>query len=321
MSEPAYHLRTNKNVERALFAELLRRVSPYLGRPVRDYCYLGMGGPLMEDFIAVQSVFPCKEMISLERFRHTHSRQLFNKPHCRVLPKLELTSEFVESYVTGEKPIVAWFDYMGHDWKKQIGEARTIIKKLPDMSIFKISLAPTRRGLEGNSVVERYQSLKKMFEPMEFIEDEAREENLPKTLLRVYSKALAEAIPDSPRFVCRPLAAYLYHDKTPFLTITVIVGPASQVKALIAGAELDSWPFANLGWSDPMNIDVPDLGLRERLAVEKLLPDGQPEAIHKELADLHGLQFAEEISESVAMLKRYVTFARHVPYFIKAHLA
>jgi hypothetical protein len=63
---PAYHLRTNKAVERLLFIELLRRLDRALSRPIAQYKYVGLGGPYLEDFNLLHATFGNNEMTSLE---------------------------------------------------------------------------------------------------------------------------------------------------------------------------------------------------------------------------------------------------------------
>lgn len=317
-----YHLRTNKNVERALFVDLIRRLSPHMPQPAAEYQYVGMGGPLLEDFSAIQSVFGCRKMISLEIDRHVLARQRFNLPHCRIELRKQGTEKFVENYVTTAAPMLAWFDHTKPNWKIQIHEACELIQKLPDFSIFKISLAShpsiwNPKGEKDKVLPARLARLKENFASFEpFEESDVTNENFHKTLFRIFKLAVAKTIPDSPARVCRPLASYSYNDGTRMITITVTVGPASGIDKMKKNSGLEDWPYANLSWDGPMDISIPELSIRERLSVEQLLPDATRMQLHSQL----GVRFDESLAVSREMLWRYVKFARHVPHFGKITL-
>jgi hypothetical protein len=278
-----------------------------------------MGGPLLEDFSAVQSAFGCSEMISLEIDPHVIPRQEFNRPHCRVELRLQATGIFTDDYTAGERPLLAWFDHSKPHWRTQLQEACDLLRKLPDYSIFKISFASIPRfwnpAKKTDEVLPaRLAKLKDEFGGFgPFDEGDVTEANFHKTLFRIFKLAVAQTIPDSPMRVCRPLASYCYNDSTQMLTITVIVGSAEKIDELKARAGLKSWPYANLKWDGPMDIDIPELSIRERLAVEQKLPDAPVIKIHSEL----GMRFESGLANSRAALGRYIKFARHVPYFAK----
>jgi hypothetical protein len=146
-----------------------------------------------------------------------------------------------------------------------------------------------------------------------FEEDDVREARFHLTLFKIFARAVAIAIKNSQGFVCRSLAAYHYSDRTPMLTITTTVGPAEGIRKLILDSDLATWPFARLAWRSPIGIDVPDFSLRERLAVDRLLPDATAKSIHKRLK----LRFADNIRQSRQVLSHYIKFARHVPHFVR----
>ena len=316
--DPAYHLRTNKQVERALFLDLLRRIVPHLGIAPAKYGYVGMGGPYLEDFALVQAVMGCKEMISLEMKDHVVRRQRFNRPHCRVVLKNRTTGWWVEKYKTGDSPVLAWLDYSTNDWKEQIGECVDLIPKLPMMSILKVTLT-CKAGALGNAAQQplaaRKEKLKALFPGMgDFTDDDVRNEDFHKTMKRIYAKAVSAVLGDNKDMTLRPLAAYSYNDGTPILTVTCIVGPAKRINKVVKDARLASWGFATLDWNDePLAVSIPDLGIRERLAIDRCLPDMSAKDIIRKLK----LSLAEDPKESEQVVESYARFARHTPFFIK----
>ena len=321
-SQIPYHLRTNKNVERTLFVDLLRLLSPNLPVPTNRYWYVGMGGPLLEDFSSVQGAWHPRRMISLEQSKHVLTRQRFNRPNSRTTLTQDTTGTFSTEYETGASPLLAWFDYTRTNWQEQITESCDLLRKLPDFSIFKISLAckitawNSMAGVVGTKFDSRLAHLKKNFEAYgPFVQDDVRDDNFAATMYRILQSAIADAVPDRPGRVCRPLAAFTYSDGTQMLTVTVIVGPPKGVRDVIVKSKLSEWRYARTRWGAPIEISIPELSIRERLAIERLLPDNSPAKIHRKLR----FRFADNPGESLGILSRYVGFARHVPYFAKIH--
>ena len=148
---PAYHLRTNKGVERLLFLDLLRRLEGRLPKPMESYRYVGLGGPYLEDFGMIHGAFGNRRMLSLEKKPHVRSRQLINRPYARINATLDTTEEFVDDYEPGNVPLIVWFDYEWQDWRQQLLESCGLLNKLPPMSIFKITLTGKTAWLGGTS--------------------------------------------------------------------------------------------------------------------------------------------------------------------------
>jgi hypothetical protein len=315
---PAYHLRTNKSVERVLFVELLRRIGPHLPYKMERYRYVGMGGPYLADFSEIQMVWGCRKMTSLETEPHVVARQKFNRPHCRITLTNESTGQFAERYVPGSDPLVVWFDYTKQDWDKQIRECCELIPKLPNGSVFKVSFKSTPNSLyDGPSLdkpTERARILGEMFGAYgPFSPDDLHFKNFPKTLLHIFKRAIKRTLGDTDAFVVHPLASFLYSDGTPMVTITVLVGSREMVDSLLVKSGLKLWPYSDLVWAGPRIINIPNLSLRERLAIDRYLPDKDVETIVSRLK----LSLAKEKDETLDILRRYVDFAKHVPQFLR----
>ncbi|HEY0864558.1 MAG TPA: O-methyltransferase [Lacunisphaera sp.] len=318
--DPAYHLRTNKQVERSLFIELLRRIAPHLGKTTDRYTYVGMGGPYLEDFAMVQAVMGCKKMISLDRYPHVIRRQKFNQPHCRIELLKKSTGRWVEQFnaLKSKGPLIVWFDHSKDEWREQLKEVSDLLPKLPPMSILKISLTCHPNALKkgASGVVDRAEKLREIFPDMiDFTGDDTRDDTLYKTLKNIYAEVVGPIFADTPIMTFRPLAFYHYRDTTPMLTITGIVGPANKLQRMIQSAKLDRWSFATLDWrNDPLIVSIPDLGIRERMAIDRMLPDASAKKILRELR----LALAEKREESLEIIEAYARFSKHTPLFIKA---
>lgn len=326
---PAYHLRTNKGVERLLFLDLLRRLDGRLPTAIESYRYVGLGGPYLEDFGMLHGAFGIRRMLSLEIKPNVRSRQLINRPYARIRPTLDSTSTFVEEYETGNVPLIVWFDYEWQDWEEQLLESCELLTKLPPMSIFKITLTgKTEWLLRGASrdllalasrdpLAACARRLSEMFNDYgPFGPADVNEESICRTLYGICRRAIADAVPDTDDRIVRTLAAYEYNDGTPVLTLTMVVGSRAAILDLIQRSELGNWPFAVLDWRPLKKIAVPSLGLRERLAVDRLLPDADARTVVKRLK----LRLGENYRESVRAMANYVEFYRYVPQLLRVSL-
>ena len=316
---PAYHLRTNKTVERLLFVELLHRLNQGLSKcgasPIEKYIYVGLGGPYLEDFNLMHSSFGLRRMISLEKKKSVLTRQEMNQPCSGIDLTAQTTTEFVENLQLGRKPLIAWFDYETQDWKEQMDEFCDLIQKAPSMSVLKITFSGATRKLRGQTITERAGAFTDIFADYgSFASVDIKPENICNTLFEIFRTVIAERAPDAKSRCVRSVASYQYNDGTPMLTITMIVGPRSKIDTIIAG--IRHWPFSSINWHMPKQIAVPALSLREKLAVDQLLPAAHPRTVVNKL----GLRFEGTYQASIDVIARYVQLYRHAPYFAKLSL-
>lgn len=312
---PAYHLRTNKAVERLLFVEALRLASRTLPSRISRYTYVGMGGPYLEDFNLLHLAFGITDMISLEIKSDILTRQILNQPHSCVTLTKNSTRDFIEQMQPRLKPYVIWFDYESPNWKEQLEEVCDLLRQLPSMSILKITLPGRINWIGGKDNKEGAERLSAMFADYgPFDEAQVTKKSISATMYSVCRKAIADAVPDTRQKCVRSLASYFYDDGTPILTIAMIVGPLDKVDCV--SKELSSWPFADINWRGPKEIAVPSLSLREKLVVDSLLPNASARTIINKLK----LRFGRDYQGSVSALTNYVELYRHVPQFVRVTL-
>jgi len=316
---PAYHLRTNKAVERLLFIELLHRLDRALlktrSKPIENYVYVGLGGPYLEDFNLIHATFGNRKMISLEEKKHILTRQALNQPYSRITLTDRSTRDYVDALRLARSPLIVWFDYESPKWKDQLTEFCDLIQKVPAMSILKITLTGSTRKLNGRNITEKAEAFTKVFEDYgNFSSVDIKPERICDTLQIICRKAIADSAPDTRMRCVRSLSCYRYNDGTPVLTITMIVGVLARVELLIE--EIAKWPFADTQWGKPKELAVPALSLREKLAVDQLLPDAQARTVINKL----GLRFADRYEDSIAVMANYVQLYRHVPHFVRVTL-
>jgi hypothetical protein len=321
---PAYHLRTNKAVERLLFVELLEKLDWHLPKKIKDYRYVGMGGPYLEDFALIHGTFGNRNMVSLETEANVRTRQSINNPCSRIELTSDSTEKFVERYNTSDTPLIVWFDYEGQDWQRQLSESCDLLQKLPPMSIFKITLTGKTEWLDkrgeksvlaqSDPLLQRAQKLSSMFPNSgPFEASQLNKGTICSTLYAISRQVIAEAVPDTREKSIRTLASYEYDDGTPVLTVTMILGSLSSIEGLVRYSDLTNWPYAVMNWMEPKGIAVPYLGLRERLAVDRLLPDANARDVVKKL----NLRLGKDYRESVRAMKNYLEFYQYVPQFLR----
>jgi hypothetical protein len=312
---PAYHLRTNKAVERMLFLELLHQLDRVLGElratSISNYTYVGLGGPYLEDFHLIHSTFGNRKMISLEVQEDVLTRQAINQPCSQITLTNQSTRDYIDDLRLGRTPSIVWLDYSSQQWIEQLVECLDLIPKLAPMSILKVTLTGNTRTL-GKNPTERAQRLSEMFADYgPFETGDVKPERICGTIFRILRRSISDAAPDTQLRAVRSLASYEYNDGTPVLTTTIVVGPIAKVEKVTDA--IHQWPFSAVNWSQPRMINIPPLSLREKLAVDRLLPHAHPRTVINKL----NLRFADKYEDSIAAMANYVELYRFVPYFVR----
>jgi hypothetical protein len=314
MSIPAYHLRMNKMVERLLFVELLHRLDGLLPVRIEQHTYVGLGGPYLEDFNLIHATFAIRKMISLEIHNWILTRQRINCPHSAVEITATSTMTFVEEFEPTGESFIVWFDHSRPDWAQQISECCNLLQKLPPMSILKITFSGLAKRETLDETATKLNETFTDFGPFEA--RDVHSDNICETLYSILQKSIALAMPDTPDKSVRSLASYRYDDGTPILTVTMIVGPIKEIEGLIRKAGLKGWHFADIGWKGTRQIDVPSLGIREKLAIDQLLPGADAGVVLTTL----GLRLEKRSKDSRRQMANYLQFYRQVPQFLRVSL-
>lgn len=320
-----YHLRPNKAVERNLFLALLALINRY--RNIYSYIYIGFGGPFLEDFKNIHASFGISNMLSLEMNEGVHKRQIFNSPlNCiTYLPKT--SDDFIrnmEDYSL-KGNIIVWLDYTSPSkLVSYLDEFQRLIAKAEPFDIIKITLNanPTWLGKldsRGLKAVDRFKAIQNICEKRlrnlkyripdeyfpeglspEMMEDEA----YPAVLCRIVEIAAKKATRGFSGRIFQPLSLFTYADRSTMQTITGILLPESEVEKFYEKTGIGDWEFACTHWGPPKLIKVPVLSLKERLSIEKLLPN----LPYDDIFSLIDYIDEEEI-------KNYITYYRHYPFF------
>lgn len=317
----AYHLRPNKAVDRALFLDLLTRVGRAFN--ISDYHYYGFGGPFMEDFRAIHTALRVENMHCIERSPTVQARQRFNSPIRGIEYILSTASDFLVGF-EADDPSVVWLDFTSPgELKQQLDDTRVLVSKLAEGDVFRVTLnaqvsslrEPSRELNEKELVVIR----KAQFEERageylpKVVKDSCfRQDKYPALLLQSVVAAANKGVSSSPTLCVQPLSAYSYSDGTPMLTATGIVLRKDFRQKFIQETRLGHWPFASLDWKYPLEINLPVLSTRERLALETLMPQGtvaDAKALLKDVVAVDGIEPA-----GIASFKQ---FYRIYPEFVR----
>lgn len=316
-----YHLRQNKAIERNLFIELLSMLNRF--RPIIDYTYVGFGGPFLEDFKLMHSHFGNVGMISLENDGNVLSRQVFNAPlDCNCIKCIHLNSgDFIDTYAIDGNSII-WLDFAdANKIGDQVREFSALITKLRAYDILKITLNANPDCLgnpDGTAAEKRQRRLSNLKSrlagkiPTEISEDDMDTRKLPGAICKILRNTAKLATKGRGDEIFMPLSSFVYADSDhQMLTHTGVILPVSEKDDFLRTTTLDRWGFSNLEWGNPVRIRVPELTIKERLFINAQLPSKDEVDIHNDMK----VFFADDEFESLALLKNYIMFYRHFPYY------
>jgi len=325
-----YHLRPNKAVERNLFIALLGLINRV--KNIANYAYIGFGGPFLEDFKNIHAAFGISNMLSLEMDENVHKRQIFNAPlKCiKYLPKT--SDQFInnmEDYSIRTN-IIVWLDYTSpSQLLSYLDEFQRLIAKSELFDIIKITLNadPTKWGkidTRGKRGVDRVITIRRNNEerltklerripdeyfPQGLTPEMMGDELYPTVLCRIVELAAKRATQGISGRVFQPLSLFTYADRSTMQTITGILLPESDVENFFKNTGIKDWQFSCTQWGPPKLIDVPVLSLKERLSIEKLLPN----TTYKDIYSL--IDYIDEPE-----IDNYITYYRHYPFFSRVVL-
>lgn len=314
MTTPAYHLRTNKAIERLLFIESLR----HLVEPAKasNYTYYGFGGPFLDDFRLIHENFPLMSMVSLEREGEVFKRQEFHLPNGKIkLRKCEF-SDFLSEFNPDEKPCIIWLDYT----KLRYGsfeDFMQLLPMLPDGSIVKITLRAEHTDYQSKDKKQLFMDWFSKVIPAGVKSPPFGFENFCLLLQDMLQIASQRAFFDASDVSFQPISTFCYKDRAGIMTLTGQI--CSKERKVESIRRFKGWRYSNLYWKKkPLKIEVPYLSTKERLYLQSLMPcESAPvRTIKKAL----GYTIHEDAAVSSLQLKQYSEFYGQYPHFIRAFL-
>jgi hypothetical protein len=106
-----YQLRPAKGVERRMFAETLRRLTPFAN--LESYRYVGFGSPFFADFSLFHRALGIATMINIEVEESDRPRFRFNRPFGCVQLRFGRSTAVLDRLRGWRTPTILWLDYDG----------------------------------------------------------------------------------------------------------------------------------------------------------------------------------------------------------------
>jgi len=319
MRHPTYHLRPNKAVDRLALIEAIRRLEK-LGN-ISEYTYYGLGGPYLEDFRLLYEFCPGLKMVSIEKNQETFKRQEFHRPCCE--DQLTLVNDrlkpFLALYAPSDERSIFWLDYTGMAYG-HFEDFISLLRKVAESSMVKITLRCEPRDYLGDSSKQRQEKVHRFREMFGAVMPDASAEpprlrhDLACLFQNMLQIAAEKALSSSKPHMFQPVSSFHYSDSSGILTLTGVV--CKEEGAHDVQEAFKDWQFANLDWSEPMEIDVPVLTTKERLHLQEHLPCNRDAG--RTLREALGYHIDTDSESTEIKLEHYAQFHRQLPYFMKA---
>jgi hypothetical protein len=319
VKQPAYHLRSNKAVDRLTLIDAIKHIAKLTD--LAEYTYYTLGGPYLEDCRQLYEFYPEITMVSIEDNEEIYKRQRFHIP-CRKgqmkLKKAEFKS-FLARYEANDEKSIFWLDYIGLKYS-HFDEFMGLLGKVSADSVIKITLRcePSdyfgKDEADASRIVREFQREFAEVLPHPSDEPPSRFTEFAKLIQDMVQiaaqKTLSSAMPV--KFV--PISSFCYADGAGMFTLTGIVclrTNESKVKSAFK-----TWDLKNLNWKKPRIIDVPTLSTKERLQLQRQLPCTANAG--RTLRVALGYLIESNTQRTDAKLRQYADFHRFFPYFMKA---
>ena len=336
MRHPAYNLKVNKEADRAVMVETIRRSIPLFGVE-SDYSYIGLGGPFLEDMKRVHSTFPAIKLISIEENAHTRQRQEYhrfiNDDHLELVQG-GAHDYFRERYVPSDKDII-WLDYLNFG-RQELSDFVLLATKVSVGSMLRITVRgewkdklPGAADSDGDwdKIFARFRSnfgdlAPEILEKDDFLVGGRYTKMLTSMIVAAVRDELA---PPLPRYF-QPLVANYYKDETRMLSVMGVVSntpaPEKQEKVgeSFCASEIvkafSDWDLASLDGETVHQLDVPSLSLMERMALDRHLPLSTAERIKACLCELPYL-IGGSPGDHERLIQRYAALSPYYAQFAR----
>ena len=314
MSQPFYHLRPNKYVDRCLFVNALERLNSQI--KLQKHRYIGFGSYLFDDFKLLHDRLNIESMISLEADTAIFDRAKYNAPYRCISVINQTSTDFIAGENWGEQNSIIWLDYVS---PKALGQQFSDIAALSNTilpyDILKVTfnanadtLGKVEIGLDA-----RFQKLISRigeYIPIDATPDECTKDKYPILLLKCLHVMLSTCFTETKydkRFVL-PLFSTIYQDSQHLmLTFTCVILDDHEEEEKIK-SYFDDVSYVNFQWDKPSLIKIPELTVKEMLEINKLLPDKNvEEQLLRDFSFVFGNK-AEEVESYISFYKYYPSF-------------
>ncbi|MCE9506941.1 MAG: hypothetical protein K8R48_01305 [Alphaproteobacteria bacterium] len=324
-----YHLRPNKFIERELFCELLGKLSKW--KKLDSYLYASLGGAFLADAKLVNVRLGIKKLLSVESMPYIHTRQLFNMPvkgiRCEQMDSSRFVTNF-DSWISDFKctNAIVWLDFAKASPRQhQIREFGQLLRAMNTGDVAKITLNTSintvyQRLKDQDTPAYQTQTFNKLKDDLGdlFIEGELdssqmNNDGLAKALLLALEKVASDATNGDYRKKYMPLSVLRYSDGFhEMMTVTVVALNEKDMAGFFKKSKVKKWPFFSETWMKWHEIAVPELSIKERQRIDKLIKKHKSDALQVHTA--LGFKLASNDDESLGSLSSYIKHRAYSPY-------
>lgn len=297
-----YAIRPNKNVERKLVFSSLRELDRQFD--LSGHRYIGLGSVWFVDFVLAHKSLGIADMLSIESDPIGHRRAKFNCPLSCIQVLLGDTSAVLPDIDYQDKPSLLWLDYDSGIGGPALQDIANVLPKLLPGSVFIVTLSakkddlPSQDGAGEPILLE--QALREaagdlvppVLPPQRF-----RKTDYPKLIAEIVSNQYQSiALQTRGEKTWVELFEMEYVDSTAMVTVGGFVStPATeaQVRMIVADGR---WRG-----KQPAPISLPPLTLKEKIALDRLMPSPAPPTPQQ----VHRLGFALRQEQIAAYHRHY----------------
>ena len=299
MSQPFYHLRPNKYVDRHLFVASLERLNTFTR--LKGYRYIGFGSYMFDDFKLLHERLDISSMVSLEVDPIVCDRAKYNKPYKCIRIVNQSSTDYIAGDEWGNKKTIIWLDYTSpSELAQQFNDVSALLNLLNTNDVFRVTFNANVASLgkpQGEENIHEYR-LKVLKERIgEYVPVDTKPQDMttngyPIVLLKALHKLIGKSFVETQydrRFLF-PMYSTVYQDGQMMLTFTGIIlddhSKEKEIKNSFRGLG-----FVNFEWDKPSKISIPELTVKEMIEMNKLLPSS---VAQEQLKKKFGFVFSED---------------------------
>lgn len=317
MTQPNYHLRPHKSVDRNLFCEAIRHFDI---RKISEYRYIGFGSYEFDEFKLFHRNFGIQDMHSIEADPNIYSRQKFNKPYDFIKLYNKKCSDYIDEDFETDKRCIFWMDFSdASDKESQFEDISNLISKTDKDDIVRVTLNAQASSITVSDEYQslpsekkrlaRFSSLKNSLSdifPATATEEYVTNQKYPYLLLELLHNASYKNL--SADLIICPICAYVYSDGQQMLTVTMLImdyGSKERKQKEIEESFSDWLDFVNIGsWKDIVNLALPSLTIHEQISLSQI-----------EKTDEKILEASRELGISERDIRSFFRFIRYYPNY------
>jgi hypothetical protein len=305
-----YSIRPNKNVERKLIFEALQELKPSFY--IEKYRYVGLGSVWFVDFVLAHKLLFIEDLISIEKPKY-EKRVNFNKPFRCIRVEPGDTTQVLPELKLKEKRTIVWLDYDSGFDGPLFEDLDIVCEQVPSGSIVLVTSNAHRNILyskdEAGNDLSKEESLRRYagdLVPTSLSTEALQTAGFPKLLASMLFDHLTRATRKTgrkERFI--PMLSFFYKDNAPMITVGGMIADEQDAAAL-ASCEL-SEKFDYITGAKQRTINVPPLTIKEKMALDQLLPSADP-LTDAEISELGFALKQQQVLDYRRFYKHYPTY-------------